>query len=128
MKKTALFLVLILIFIFLSSSTILAERNDDFQTIKKAVKKNPSYKGQEVKWFKVLITDAKTKKDRVRITLPISLIELFLKCAKDKHWHFDDEWECDVDVEKLFYELKKLGPMALVEIYEEDEIIRVWLE
>ena len=106
----------------------LAEGHDDIQAIKKAVKENPNYEpGKEVKWFKVLVTDNKAGKDKVRITLPISLVEAFVKCADNKHLSID-KGECDIDFDELLTELKKVGPMAIVEIYEDDETVKVWLE
>lgn len=129
MRKVAVLVLILVTFSFLSASFAQADRNNDYQTIKKAVKENPGYQaGKEVKWFKVLITDANTNKDRVKVTIPISLIELFLKCAKNKHWRIDDDLECDIDIEAIFKELKELGPMALIEVYDEGEIIKVWLE
>lgn len=128
MKKAAFLVLIVLVFSFLSVSFLLADTRDDFQVIKKAVKENPNYeKGKEAKWFKVLVTDARTNKDRVRITLPISLVEVFLKCSDDKHLRIHDE-ECDIDLKELFTELKKLGPMVLIEVFEENEIVKVWLE
>jgi len=105
-----------------------AEKRDDLQAIKKAVKENPAYEaGKEAMWFKVLVTDAKTNKEKVKITLPISIVEAFLRCADDKHvrMHRHDR---DIDVAALFAELKKAGPMALIEVSEKDEIVKVWLE
>ena len=106
----------------------LAESHDDIQAIKKAVKENPNYEpGKEVKWFKVLVTDNKAGKDKVRITLPLSLVEAFVKCADDRHLRIDKE-NCDIDFGELLVELKKVGPMAIIEIFEEDETVKVWLE
>ncbi len=128
MKKAAVLILVILTVTLVLTAVLLAERNVDLQTIKKAVKSNPAYeKGQEVKWFKVLITDNQTKKDKVRITLPVSLVEVFLKCSKDKPLRIHNE-ECDIDLRALFAELKKLGPTALIEVYEEDETVKIWLE
>lgn len=128
MKKAAILILVIFIVTFVLAAVLLAERNVDLQTIKKAVKANPAYeKGHEVKWFKVLVTDNRTKKDKVRITLPLSLVETFLKCPKDKPLRIHNE-ECDFDLKTLFTELKKLGPTALIEIYEEDETVKIWLE
>jgi len=129
MRKPALTVLAILSLAFLLTSFGLAEnRNDDLQAIKKAVKENPNYEpGKEVKWFKVLVTDTKTNKDRVKITLPIALVEAFIKCADDKHLRLHDQ-RCDINFEDLMTELKKVGPMALIEVYEEDELVKVWLE
>lgn len=128
MKKIKLAVLLVFSFSVFFSSTLVADVNDDFQSIKKAVKKNPQYQsGKEVKWFKVLIKDNRTNETKVKVTLPISLVELFMECADEEDLEID-RGEGEVNLKKLFKELKKLGPMNLIEIYEEDETIKVWLE
>lgn len=128
MKKAAILVLVIFAFSFVAADVALAKKNNDLQAIKKAVKKNPKYEeGKEVKWFKVLVTDARTKKDKVKVTLPISLLEIVLKCSSDKHWRFHRD-DCDIDFKELFTELKKLGPMVLIEVHEDDEIVKIWLE
>ena len=128
MKKIAGFILVAFILSFVMPNLVLADtRDDDFQAIKKAVKENPSYEaGKEVKWFKVLITDNVTKEDKVKITLPISVIELLLKHG-NKHPKMNLD-ECDVDIGELFKELKKLGPMVFIEINDDGETIKVWFE
>ncbi|MBA7494235.1 hypothetical protein ES702_04810 [subsurface metagenome] len=128
MKKVAILVLITIVISLLFVGILLAERNDDIQAIKKAVKKNPAYKaGNEVRWFKVLITDNRTKKDKVRITLPVSLIEFFIKCTDDKHLRINRD-ECDIDLKELFAELKKLGPTVLIEVHEDEETVKVWFE
>jgi hypothetical protein len=128
MKRTAVMTIAIVACVFALGSFVRAEGPDDIQVIKKAVKENPAYEpGREVKWFKVLVTDNKAGKDKVRITLPISLVEMFVKCAGDDHVKLD-EGHTDIDFGQLLAELKKVGPMAIVEVYEEDETVKVWLE
>jgi Leu/Phe-tRNA-protein transferase len=113
---------------FVSLGAAFADSNDDFQAVKKAVKDNPQYDpGKEAKWLKVLVTDTRTNKDKVKITLPISLVELFMKCADDRNLRIDRD-EYDIDLKELFAELKKVGPMALIEVYEDDELVKIWLE
>jgi hypothetical protein len=128
MKKVAsLALIVFLLGVFLPD-ILLADSKDDIQTIKKAVKKNPDYKaGEEVKWFKLLVTDNKTKKDKVKITLPISLIETLLKCVDEEDLDFEGD-ECEIDLKELFAELKRLGPTVIIEIVEDDETVKVWFE
>jgi hypothetical protein len=128
MKKVAsLALIVFLLGVFLPN-ILLADSKDDIQTIKKAVKKNPDYKaGEEVKWFKLLVTDNKTKKDKVKITLPICLIETLLKCVDEDDLDFEGD-ECEIDLKELFAELKKLGPAVIIEIVEDDETVKVWFE
>lgn len=104
------------------------DNKTDFQAIQKAVKKNPNYEpGKEAQWFKVLIIDTKTGQEKVKVTLPIGVIEALVACSGDKHIHMDDP-KCDVDFKTLLQELKKAGPMALIEIVDEGEMIKVWLE
>ena len=127
MKKLVILVLILFVFCVFLPSLLFADGNDDLQKVKKAVKKNPDFKpGQEVQWFKVLITDEKTGKDRVRVTIPVSVIEIIFECVDEEDFKFDDD--CDVDVRELFRELKKLGPMALIEVYDEGEIVKVWFE
>ncbi len=127
MKKVVILVLIVLILCLALSCFLLADSKADLQAIKKAVKENPNYEeGKEVRWFKVLVTDTRTSKDKVRITLPVAFIEVLVKCSHEKHLKIDDD--CDVDFKELFKELKKLGPMVLIEVYDEDEIIKVWFE
>ncbi|MGA2362621.1 MAG: hypothetical protein ABSG73_09200 [Candidatus Aminicenantales bacterium] len=128
MRKTAIAILAAVAIALLATPVLRAQNHDDFQAIQKAVKQNPAYEeGKEVKWFKVLITDTKTGKDKVRVTLPLALVEALIKCADDKSMKFKEEG-CDVDLKVLFAELKKVGPMALIEIMDEGSLIKVWLE
>ena len=130
MKKVAILILILFVFVIFLPSLLLADHWDDIQTVKKAVKKNPDYKpGQEVQWFKVLVTDSDTGKTKVRITLPISVVEAVLKCSHEKHMRIHDD-DCDIDLKELFAELKKYGPIVFIEVYDEDEdiSIKVWFE
>jgi len=128
MKKMTILVLVVVISFFIMASLLLAKEDFDLQTIKKAVKKNPQYKaGKEVKWLKVLIADRQDKSEKVRVTLPISLVELLMNCTKDKELKID----CDdygLDLKKLFKELKKAGPMSLIEICGEEATLKIWLE
>lgn len=127
MKKITIpFLIsLSLIFVALFMA---ADSRTDYQAIKKAVKENLAYdQGKEVKWFKILVTDNRTNKEKVRITIPLSLVEVFARSAENKNLKIRDH-HCELDLAELIAELKKIGPMALIEIYEEDETVKVWLE
>jgi hypothetical protein len=128
MRKTAIAILVAVAIALLATPVLRAQNHDDFQAIQKAVKQNPAYEeGKEAKWFKVLITDTKTGKDKVRVTLPLALVEALINCADDKSMKFKEEG-CDVDLKALFAELKKVGPMALIEIMDEGSLIKVWLE
>jgi len=128
MKKVASLALILFVLGVILPGSLLADSKDDIQTIKKAVKKNPEYKaGEEVKWFKLLITDNETKKDKVKITLPICLIEILLECVDEEDLDIDGD-ECEIDLKELFAELKRLGPAVLIEITEDDETIKIWFE
>lgn len=128
MKKTSLFILVVFVSIIVLSNFILAKEDFDLQTIKKAVKKNPQYKkGREVQWFKLLIMDGDCKKDKLEITLPLSLVDLLFECAKDKKMNIDCG-DYDLDLRRLYKELKKRGPESLIEIRGEDGVLKIWLE
>jgi len=129
MKKTTIFAVLALLAALAFSAPGYSQ--DKAQDIKKAVKENPQFEsGKPAQWFKVLVTDSKTGKDKVRLTLPISLVEVMAKYAGQdaKHCLKLDREGMDINLSELFAELKKLGPMMFIEVYEEDETVKIWLE
>lgn len=101
---------------------------DDYQVIKKAVQDSPraEVKG-EVKWFKMLVVDNRTGKEKVKITMPIALVEIFARCAEDKEVKVKS-METKINMEELLAELKKAGPLSIIEVYEDDETVKVWLE
>ena len=128
MKKIQVLALVAVTISFLLATFVLADSRDDIQAIKKAVKENPSYEaGKEVKWFKLLVTDNKTNKVKVQITLPLSVVEVFLKCAGEKPMKIHGD-ECEIDLKELFKQLKEIGPMSIIEVYEDDETVKVWLE
>lgn len=129
MKKLVILVLILFVFCVFLPSLLFSGGNDDFQKVSKAVKKNPDYKpGQEVQWFKVLITDNETGKAKLKITVPIAVVESVLACSHDKHFKIDDD--CDIDLKELFAELKKHGPMVFIEINDEEEnvSVKVWVE
>ena len=128
MKKTSFFILIVFISLVFLSPSILANEDFDLKTIKKAVKKNPQYKkGREVQWFKVLIMDNDCKKDKLEITLPLSLVDLLFECTKDKKMNIDCG-DYDLNLRKLYKEVKRRGPKSLLEIRGEDGVLKIWLE
>ena len=105
-----------------------SEDEDDILTIKKAVKENPAYKpGAEIRWFKLQVTDVSTKKVKVKITVPIILINLIFDNLDSKNVKIDNG-KRSLDIQEIFMELKKAGPMALIEISGEKELVKIWFE
>jgi hypothetical protein len=128
MKKISVWTTVALLLIVCAAPLARAERKDDLRAIKKAVMENPAYEpGKQVKWFKLLVTDARTKEEKVRLSLPIAILDIVFKCVDDKHFRFDRQ-DCDIDVAALFAELKKAGPMSLIEVQDKHEIVKIWFE
>ncbi|MBC7361542.1 MAG: hypothetical protein H5U06_04575 [Candidatus Aminicenantes bacterium] len=128
MKKVIWIAVLVLMALFLTAEFSYPIDRDDYQVIKRAVQENPKIEpAKEVKWFKVLVVDNKTGKEKVKITMPITLVEIFARCADNKEVRVKN-MGCTLNIEELLAELKKVGPLAIVEINEEDETVKVWLE
>lgn len=131
MKKTTIVTILILLAALMFSVQGYAKDKDDMQAIKKAVKENPEFEaGKPAQWFKVLVTDSKTGKDKVKITLPLSLVEVLAKYAEqhEKGCLKLDREGMNINLAEIFAELKKLGPMMFIEVTEENETVKIWLE
>jgi len=128
MRKVAFLVLMFFALTLLPFNAAVPEDKEALQAIKKAVKENPHYsKGQKVVWFKLLVTDEITKKDKVKITLPIAVVEMFLHACDDEDLQIHDD-DLDIDLKKMFKELKKAGPMALIEIRDKGEVVKIWLE
>ncbi|MGC8891523.1 MAG: hypothetical protein ACP5P6_02815 [Candidatus Saccharicenans sp.] len=128
MKKIIWITILVLTALFLSAEFSYPFDRDDYQVIKKAVQENPKVEPvKEVKWFKVLVLDNKSGKEKVKITMPIALVEIFARCADNKEVQMKNMGG-KLNIEELLAELKKAGPLSIVEINEEEETVKVWLE
>jgi hypothetical protein len=128
MKKIAVSILILFALSLFSAYNVFAENKEDLKIIKKAVKKNSRYKaGTEVMWLKVLVRDTKANKDKLKVSLPISIIEILSKHSRDKDLKVDCD-TCSFDLSELLAELRKLGPTALIEIHEKNELVKIWLE
>lgn len=128
MKKILLITAMVLGILFLTVELFPAADKDDYQVIKKAVQETSKVEPvKEVKWFKVLVTDTRTGKEKVKVTMPISLVEIFARCADNKEVRLGRDG-CTLNLPELLAELKKVGPLAIIEVNEEDETVKVWLE
>jgi len=132
MTKTRTTLIILAVFgLGLASRAVPAAANDkDFRVIQRAVNQSAApavERGGEVKWLKVLIQDSDSRDARVKLTLPVALIEVLLACGDSRHFKVDDG-DCEIDLKAVWAALKKAGPLALVEIEEDGAVIKVWLE
>lgn len=72
------------------------------------------------------MTDKDGNKEKVKISLPISLVEMMISaCPEEK---FKIENDCQIDIRKIWNELKKAGPLALVEVEDHGETVKIWFE
>jgi spore coat protein CotF len=122
MKKNLLMVfIIIAAFAMISVLPVSGDSAQDYKVIKKA--SNTKSSG-EVQWFKLNVYDKKEKKNTVKITIPLSLIEIF--ADKDDKVKIVDNNE--VNVKEVLSLLKKNGPMTLVEIEKDDQVVKIWLE
>lgn len=113
-----------------SAAAAPAASKNDLQVIRKAVREDARQAPEtmkDVKWFKVLVTDNRTNKDKVRISLPLALLEAVSKIADVNRACLDGR-NGDMELGRLLAELKKIGPVAVIEVRDENETIKVWFE
>ncbi|MCP4153923.1 MAG: hypothetical protein GY757_39720 [bacterium] len=122
MKKNLILVIFIIATFMLTSLPAMASSADDYKVIKKAFK---GKKGGNVQWFKLSVYDKKLKKTTVKITLPLAIIDLLEGCKGDI---VDLKDKCDVDLKQIVKALKQHGPMTLVEVDEEDSLVKIWFE
>jgi len=114
------FMILILIF---GVYTLNGNFSEDYKVIKKAVKGKKASK--EVRYFKILVVDNTSRKVKIRLTLPITLVEMLSECTDDS---IKIKGHCRIDFKAVFKELKKMGPHCLIEIDNGDESVKIWFE
>lgn len=104
---------------------LFATAADDYKVVKNAVH-NPD-KGGVAQWFKIVVTGKSDKGENVKITLPVSLVEIMMNATPEKEFRVNGD--CQVDLKRVWNDLKKAGPMSLVELETEDgETVKIWLE
>ncbi|HUU05387.1 MAG TPA: hypothetical protein VMZ49_05835 [Patescibacteria group bacterium] len=113
---------------FVMVAGIFAEAADDYKVIKNAVKSPESSRaGQKgVHWFKILVVDKDGDHEKVKITLPVSLVEIMMNACPEKKFKIDHG--CQIDIRKVWNDLKAAGPLALVEVEDHDETVKIWFE
>jgi len=105
-----------------------AERKDEFQIIKKAVRENPDGpRSGEARFLKVAVIDGRTNRAELKLTLPLVLVELIARCSGPTRIDTGCG-RCDLDLADLLADLRKAGPAALVEIIGRDGSLKIWLE
>lgn len=125
MKKNLMMLTVVFMItaLLMVSAPLKASSAEDYKVIKKAAK---GKKGGDITWFRIEVTDKKTKKASVKIKIPFALVDMLTDCVKDDIKIKDDK--CDIDFKKVMKILKQHGPMTIVEVDEEDSKVRIWFE
>lgn len=121
MKKNLMLIMFILVTFLVAAFMVRGSSEEDYKVIKNAVKTGGN---GEVTWIKISVFDKKANKEKVNIKVPFSLLEMLLE-GKD---NFKIKEKCDVDFKKVIEILKKSGPTTLIEVDEEDELVKIWLE
>ncbi len=126
--KRMFFWVVVLLAGSILAAGLYAGAADDYQVIKNAVKKSESSPGSggNVQWFKIVVTGKNGGKEKVKLTLPVSLIEMLANSCPQEKFHAAGNRE--IELRRVWADLKKAGPMALVEIEDQDETVKIWLE
>jgi hypothetical protein len=124
MKKNLVLVIFIIATFMVATLPVLGSSADseDYKVIKNAVK---GKKGSKIQWFKLSVFDKKAKKSKVKITVPFALVEMLSECDTDELKIKD---KCDIDLKKVLEILKKNGPMTLVEVDDDDCLVKIWFE
>jgi len=117
------------------------EPADDLTVVKRAVAEGPAPQapvaparppaarsGKAPRWFKVRVVDKATKKTRVTVNLPLSLVRAFAdtpvdwKCGEHDHV----EHRCSIKVAEVLEALE--AGQELVEVDDDESTVKVWVE
>lgn len=110
-----------------------ASENDSWQMVKRAVQEEsrPASARKEARWFKIIIADRGSRGGDLKVTLPLSLVEGLARLAavsdEPRRFRCGDR-ELDIDVLEVLEQLKEAGPLALIEIKDDDVLIKIWIE
>jgi len=133
-KKTLIGVIAAVIVLGTTAPSAAASDNDNWRIVKRAVQEDETRPAEvrrktdrrEPRWFKVLILDRKDGGD-LKITLPLSLVEGIIQLASHERFKCNGR-EYDFELSEMLNQLKKAGPMALIEISDDDGLIKVWIE
>lgn len=127
MKRTHVWLVVLLAG-FIMAAGLFASAADDYKVIKNAVISPDASRAarQNLQWFKIVVTGRDGDHENVKITLPISLVEIMLNACPEKKFAVDNG--CQIDIKRIWNDLKAAGPLALVEVEDHGERVKIWLE
>jgi hypothetical protein len=123
--KRNLILVVFVMVVFMAATLPVLGSAEEYKVIKNAVKNKNT--GGDVTWFRLEVTDKAARKATVKIKIPLSLVEMISDCA-DEAIDLKTKTKTKVDLKKILQELKKYGPMTLIEVDDEKELVKIWIE
>jgi len=101
---------------------------EEYKVIKRAVNdKKTVGTSNEVTWFKLEVTDKGANKAKVKINIPLSLVEMIADCEKEAI-DLDLKDKCKISLKTILKELKKNGPLTLIEAEGDKELVKIWFE
>jgi hypothetical protein len=124
-KRNLILVVFVLAAFMAAAFPVLGDSSaeKDYRVIKNAVKEKKD--SGEISWFRIEVTDKKADKVKVKIKLPMSVIDLLIE--SDDDLKIDSE-KCKLNLKKILAELKKAGPTTLIEVEEDDVLVKIWIE
>ena len=82
------------------------------------------------KWINIQITNTETKKDELKIRVPVALIEWAQQFDEDDDLDIEFDSDCKINFTNLVDILIKKGVTTIlkVEDYEDHKIINIWID
>ena len=124
MKRNSILLVFVMV-VFMAATLPLRGSAEEYKVIKNAVANKNT--GGDVSWFRLEVTDKTANKTKVKIKIPISLVEMVADCT-DEGIDIHTKTKNKINLKKILHELTKNGPMTLIEVDEDNELVKIWLE
>lgn len=123
MKKSLITIMFVIITLLMAGTIMYGNSADDFKVIKKSIKNSSG----KVKYLKITVFNKKKRKNTVNIKIPLAFVELISDYTSDS---FDINMKSNgkFNLKKILRVLKKNGPMTIVEVDEEDELIKIRFE
>lgn len=127
MKKNVSLVIVLAVVLLVAVSFVRGNSDEDYKVIKNAVKvQNAS---GEVSWFRLEVTDKKANKTEVKLKIPIALVDLAINAMDDEiKTNHEKGQKCDIDIHKLLNVLRSSGPTSLIEVEDEDSVVKIWFE
>lgn len=127
MKKSVWFVLVLAVVLLVAVPLVRGTSDEDYKVIKNAVKSQGS--GGDVAWFRLEVFDKKANKTEVKIKIPIALVDMVAESiGEDISIKGDKGSKCDVDLKKFIKILKTNGPATLIEVDDEDSLVKIWFE